>query len=41
MNLSVSELVRSIKSVLDSQPHLQRVKVVGELSNLTKHRSGH
>ena len=41
MNLSVSELVRSIKSVLDQHPSLQNVKVVGEISNLTKHRSGH
>ncbi len=41
MNLTITQLVSSIKMILDSQPNLQNISVVGEISNLVKHRSGH
>ncbi|MGE7270232.1 exodeoxyribonuclease VII large subunit [Brevibacillus panacihumi] len=39
--LSVSQLNRSIKLLLERDPHLQDVWVRGEISNFTHHSSGH
>ncbi len=38
---SVGEITFYIKSLLESDPALQDVRVTGEVSNLTYHRSGH
>ena len=39
--LTVTELNEYIKILLDSQPLLSKLFVVGEISNFTDHRSGH
>ncbi len=39
--LTVTELNEYIKLLLDSQPLLSKLFVVGEISNFTDHRSGH
>ena len=39
--LSVSQLTRRIKLTLEGDPGFQRVRVEGEIGNLTVHRSGH
>lgn len=39
--ITVSELTRSIKSLLESSPKLQDVLVKGEISNFKRHSSGH
>ncbi|WP_253721118.1 exodeoxyribonuclease VII large subunit, partial [Brevibacillus brevis] len=39
--LSVSDLNRYIKLVLEKEPHLQDIWVRGEISNFTHHSSGH
>lgn len=39
--LTISEVTRRIKSVLESQPELSDVLVTGEISNFTHHGSGH
>lgn len=38
---SVSQLNQVIKALLESAPFLQRIQVKGEISNLTRHSSGH
>ncbi len=39
--LKISALVRYLKGLIDNHQQLQQVAVSGEISNLTKHRSGH
>lgn len=39
--LSVSNLLKYLKNKLDSDNHLQKIAVVGEISNFINHRSGH
>lgn len=39
--ISVSELTRYLKTVLDGDYHLQNILVTGEISNFTAARSGH
>ncbi len=39
--VSVGQLNQYIKSLLDSNPYLQRVYLRGEISNFTNHRTGH
>ncbi|MBQ7889318.1 MAG: exodeoxyribonuclease VII large subunit [Erysipelotrichaceae bacterium] len=39
--ISVSQLVRYLKSKLDNDPLIQRIMIEGEISNFTAHRSGH
>ena len=39
--ISVSQLVRYLKSKLDNDPLIQKIQIEGEISNLTLHRSGH
>ena len=39
--ISVSQLVRYLKSKLDNDPLIQRIMIEGEVSNFTAHRSGH
>ncbi|MFW5658975.1 MAG: exodeoxyribonuclease VII large subunit [Bacteroidota bacterium] len=39
--VSVSELNGMVRNVLESEPMLQHIEVQGEISNLTRHRSGH
>lgn len=41
MTLTVTQLVDSIKSIVDSESLLQGVSIEGEISNLTQYRSGH
>ena len=41
MNLSVSTLLRYLKSQLDNDSKLQNVVVSGEISNFHRHQSGH
>ena len=39
--ISVSQLVRYLKSKLDSDVLIQKIQIEGEISNFTAHRSGH
>ncbi|MGL5978097.1 MAG: exodeoxyribonuclease VII large subunit [Erysipelotrichaceae bacterium] len=39
--IAISDLVKYLKRLLDNTEKLHEVRVVGEISNLTKHRSGH
>lgn len=39
--ISVSQLVRYLKSKLDNDVLIQKIQIEGELSNFTAHRSGH
>ena len=39
--LSVSSLLRYLKNRLDTDDHLQKIYVSGEISNYHKHFSGH
>ena len=39
--ISVSQLVRYLKSKLDGDPLIQKIQIEGEISNFTAHRSGH
>lgn len=41
MAVSVSELTQAVQRQLEESPDLQGVTVLGEVSNLTRHRSGH
>ncbi len=41
MTLTVTQLVDSIKSIVDNESILQGVSIEGEISNLTQYRSGH
>ena len=39
--VSVSELNGMVSNVLESEPMLQHIEVKGEISNITRHKSGH
>lgn len=39
--IAISELVHYLKRIVDNTEKLKQVKVVGELSNVTRHPSGH
>ncbi|MBE6107336.1 MAG: exodeoxyribonuclease VII large subunit [Erysipelotrichaceae bacterium] len=39
--ISVSQLVRYVKSKLDNDVLIQKIQIEGEISNFTAHRSGH
>ncbi|MBR5005270.1 MAG: exodeoxyribonuclease VII large subunit, partial [Erysipelotrichaceae bacterium] len=39
--ISVSQLVRYLKSKLDNDLLIQKIQIEGEISNFTAHRSGH
>lgn len=39
--LSVSQLVKQIKTVIEQAPQLDQISCVGEVSNLTKSKNGH
>ena len=39
--ISVSQLVRYLKSKLDNDTLIQKIQIEGEISNFTAHRSGH
>jgi len=41
LKLSVTSLLRYLKNKLDSDDNLQRIYVVGEISNFHRHNSGH
>ena len=38
---TVSAIVKYVKGMLDQNPYLSSMLVQGEISNLTRHRSGH
>ena len=37
----VASIVKYIKGILDQNPYLSGILIQGEVSNLTRHRSGH
>ena len=39
--LTVTALTKYLKHVLESDPHLSKIYLRGEVSNLTKHSRGH